>query len=443
MYRTTPRILLVADNASLRFGGEATKPFLLFRFFRRRGLDVRLLVHARCWRELTEAFPEDVDRIHFVSDTAGHRMLCRVGKRMPARVNTLTLASIGQHLTQLMQRSVAQDLVRRHRIDVVHQPTPISPKQVSVMHGLGAPVVIGPMCGGMGFPPGFEYMQGHLERQLERLTRAAAQVLHEAAPGKLRADALIVANERTRLALPRGTAGTVYQMPESGVELATYQPIDYAARRAGGPVRFVFLGRLVDWKGVDVLLDAFAGVARREPRATLDILGAGPLLEPLQRRSAQLGIAERVQFAGWVSKSDGLERLRAADAFVLPSVRECGGNALLEAMAVGLPSIVANWGGPGEYVDDTCGFRIEPSTRSLFIEELTAAMLKLAASRELRVELGQAARRRLATGCFTWESKVERMLEIYHATIEAARTPKPRPMKWLPSRRPSVITAPA
>ena len=442
MPRPEPRVLLVADNASLRFGGEATKPFLLFQFLRRRGLDVRLLVHARRRRELTEAFPGDIDRIHFVSDTAGHKVLCRAGKRIPVRVNELTLGSVAQHVTQFMQRSVAQDLVRRHRIDVVHQPTPISPKQVSVMHGLGAPVVIGPMCGGMGVPPAFEYLQGRLERHLERLTRAAAQVLHEAVPGKLRAAALIVANERTRLALPRGVSGTIYQMPESGVELAAYPPIDYAARPSDGIVRFLFLGRLVDWKGVDLLLDAFAGVVWTGPRATLEILGAGPLLEPLKRRAAQLGIAGRVHFAGWVSKSEGLERLRAADVFVLPSVRECGGNALLEAMAVGLPSIVANWGGPGAYVDDTCGFRIEPSTRSGFIEGLTAAMLKLAASRELRVEMGHAARRRLATGSFTWESKVERMLEIYHATIDAARTPEP-PMRWLPSRRPSVITAAA
>ena len=81
-----------------------------------------------------------------------------------------------------------------------------------------------------------------------------------------------------------------------GVELATYQPIDYAARQSDGTVRFVFLGRLVDWKGVDLLLDAFAGVARGEPRAVLEVLGAGPLLESLKRRSVGLGLAGRVHF---------------------------------------------------------------------------------------------------------------------------------------------------
>ena len=50
-----PRVLIVADNASLKFGGEATKPYLFFKFFRQRGMDVRLLVHGRCRDELLAA----------------------------------------------------------------------------------------------------------------------------------------------------------------------------------------------------------------------------------------------------------------------------------------------------------------------------------------------------------------------------------------------------
>ena len=55
-----PRVLIVAENASLKFGGEATKPFLFFQFFRKRGMDVRLLVHSRCRGELEAAFPRDL-----------------------------------------------------------------------------------------------------------------------------------------------------------------------------------------------------------------------------------------------------------------------------------------------------------------------------------------------------------------------------------------------
>lgn len=417
----SPRVLIVADNASLKFGGEATKPYLFFKFFRQRGMDVRLLVHGRCRDELLAAFPQDADRLYFIPDTLTHKALWQVGKRLPGKIDDQTTGFARHQLSQLLQRGIARDLVRRHHIDVVHEPTPISPKYVSRMYALGAPVVIGPMCGGMDYPPAFQYLQTSFARNLERAGRSVAQLFHAASPGKLEAAALVVANDRTRAALPRGCKGRIYEMPESGVELKGYPPIDYAARPAPGPdapVRFLYLGRLVDWKAVDLLLEAFNGVAAGHPTARLDVLGDGPMLEPLRKRNAELGLQRRVEFAGWVSKGQGLERLRAADVFVLPSLRECGGNALLEAMAVGLPCVATNWGGPGKYLDDACGVRVDPVSRDGFIAGLTHAMLALAGPREKRIALGVAARRRLSEHYFTWESKVERMLEIYRAAIE-------------------------
>ncbi len=418
-----PRVLIVAENASLKFGGEATKPFLFFKFFRQRGMDVRLLVHTRCRAELEAAFPQDLDRLYFIPDTTGHKVLWQVGRRMPAKVDEQTLGFVRHQITQVLQRRIATDLVRKHDIDVVHEPTPISPKQVSMMFDLGAPVVIGPMCGGMDYPPAFQYMQGGFARNLERAGRAVAQLFHEAVPGKLRAGALVVANDRTKLALPRGCRGRLYDMPESGVELKSYPPIDYDARNDDGVVRFVYLGRLVDWKAVDLLIDAFKAVAGQHPTARLEVLGDGPELEPVRQRAKELMLpADRVEFAGWVNKATGMERLRAADVFVLPSLRECGGNALLEAMAVGLPCVATNWGGPGKYLDDACGIRVEPASRDGIVAGLSRAMLTLAESRDLRRSMGAAARRRLSEHYFTWESKVARMLEIYRETIHADRS---------------------
>jgi len=423
---TSPRVLIVADNASLKFGGEATKPYLFFEVFRRRGMDVRLLVHSRCRDELLAAFPNESDRLYFIPDTLAHKALWQVGKRLPGKVDDQTFGFARHQLSQILQRRIAKELVRRYAIAVVHEPTPISPKYVSRMYGLGAPVVIGPMCGGMDYPPAFQYMQGRFSRNLERAGRGVAQVFHKLSPGKLEAAALVVANDRTRAALPRGCRGRVYEMPESGVELNAYPPIDYATRpapRRGDPVRFVYLGRLVDWKAVDLLLEAFRGVADHHPTATLDVLGDGPMLEPLRKRNAELRLGDRVSFPGWVSKGQGLEKLRAADVFVLPSLRECGGNALLEAMAVGLPCVATNWGGPGKYLDGTCGIRVDPTTRESFIAGLTRGMLTLAHAPHMRITLGTAARRRLSEHYFTWESKVERMLEIYAGAVAGVRAP--------------------
>src|SRR5688572_14983538 len=105
-----PRVLIVAENASLKFGGAATTPFLFFKFFRQRGMDVRLLVHSRCRAELEAAFPKDLDRLYFIPDTTGHKVLWRVGRRMPAKVDEQTLGFVRHQITQVLQRRIAADL---------------------------------------------------------------------------------------------------------------------------------------------------------------------------------------------------------------------------------------------------------------------------------------------------------------------------------------------
>src|SRR5688500_10345074 len=198
------KILIVAEDASLKFGGEATKPVLFFDLYRKRGLDVRMLVHERCKDDLLALFPRDTDRLYFTPDSVTQKVLCHAIGRLPRTASEQTLGFVSHQIAEARQRQRARELVREFGIAVVHEPTPISPKQTSMMYDLGAPVVIGPMCGGMDYPPAFQYMQSGFARNLERAGRGVAQVFHAISPGKLQAAALIVANDRTRLALPRG-----------------------------------------------------------------------------------------------------------------------------------------------------------------------------------------------------------------------------------------------
>ena len=77
------RIIIAADNASARFGGEAFIPLNYFRLLLARKEDVRLVVHARNKSELTELFPHNLDRLYFVEDTILHKALFWFG-RFPA-----------------------------------------------------------------------------------------------------------------------------------------------------------------------------------------------------------------------------------------------------------------------------------------------------------------------------------------------------------------------
>jgi glycosyltransferase involved in cell wall biosynthesis len=252
-------------------------------------------------------------------------------------------------------------------------------------------------------------------------------------PGKREAAILLVANERTRAALPQGIAGEVITLVENGVDLALWTVArDALPKLPGENTRYVFLGRLVDWKAVDLLLQAFKQAAARSPM-TLSIIGDdrddGDDRASLEKLAQQLeifdgahdGVAGKVFFHGWMSQVDCARQLRQCDALVLPSLMECGGAVVLEAMAMEIPVIATAWGGPADYLDDSCGILVEPASRQGFVDNLESALVRMSASPQQRVAMGKAGRDKVIRE-FDWEVKVDRMLQIYAGAIAAARS---------------------
>jgi glycosyltransferase involved in cell wall biosynthesis len=137
----------------------------------------------------------------------------------------------------------------------------------------------------------------------------------------------------------------------NGVDTRRFSPSDIAEQRRQRDdlnIRFghviLHVGRHVALKGGDVLLKAFARARQSLPTNTgLIFLGEGEQTEGWKRLAEELGVAPVVVFAG--SHPEPERYYRAADAFVLPSLREGMPNALLEAMACGLPCLASNTGG--------------------------------------------------------------------------------------------------
>jgi glycosyltransferase involved in cell wall biosynthesis len=239
-------------------------------------------------------------------------------------------------------------------------------------------------------------------------------------PGKIKAETLLVANDRTQQALPAGVRGKIIELVENGVDFSVWRSDSSLSKAAAGQVHFIFLGRLIDWKAVDLLLEAFAAVVAQTD-AVLEIIGDGDLRGELEAQTARLGIDSSVVFSGWLSQEQCALKLQQADALVLPSLREPGGAVVLEAMAVGLPVIATNWGGPADYLNSSCGILVEPASKEGFVKGLTDAMLKLTESPELRQIMACAGRERVREH-FDWERKVDRILEIYQQRSTLARS---------------------
>jgi glycosyltransferase involved in cell wall biosynthesis len=413
-----PIVCIVGQNASLKYGGEASLPWWCFKFLRQAGVDAHLVAHGRTRPEVMDGFPNDLERLHFIPETRIDRLIWRIGSLLPARIDVQTFVVIRHIYNQRLQRKIVRKLIAEKGIEIVHEINPVSPKQVSLMHDLGVPVVIGPLAGGMTYPPAFKYLEPMGARAIETFGRAASHFFNLLMPGKRKAAGLIVANEASRAALPHGTTGKIYYMPDVGVDLSVWDHLAEPAPREDGLVRFCYLGRLVDWKGVPFLLEAFALVAEQEPSAVLDILGDGADRDKLEEQARELNITDRATFVGWVSAAEGSRRLRQADVMVLPSLREVGGIVILEAMAVGLPVIATDWGGPGVHVSDETGIRVKPDSRESFVRGLADAMLRLIRNPELRKQMSAAGKIRVRTNLYDWNQKTTRLLEIYSELLK-------------------------
>jgi glycosyltransferase involved in cell wall biosynthesis len=240
-------------------------------------------------------------------------------------------------------------------------------------------------------------------------------------PGKRAAALLLVANERTRRALPPGLRPPVVELVENGVDVTLWNADALTAqtvRSAVAVTTFVFLGRLVDWKAVDLLLHAFQRAAQRSAIRLL-IIGDGAERARLQKLAAELEILaqERTEvghifFVGWLTQAQCADELREADCLVLPSLLECGGAVVLEAMCAGKPVIATAWGGPVDYLDPSCGVLVAPDSREGLIQGFADAMARLAAAPELRQEMGRRGREKVMRD-FDWEVKVDRVLALY------------------------------
>jgi glycosyltransferase involved in cell wall biosynthesis len=404
------RIVLVADNASAKFGGEAFIPLNYFRLLRSRNIDVRLVVHARNKSELVERFPIDKDRLYFVEDTSLHKLLFRLGQFLPRRLADATTGLVLHLTTQRSQRRIIRDLAKKHGIDVVHQPIPVSPKTPSQIWGVGAPVVIGPLNGGMEYPPAFRSEQGKLSRLSLLFGRLVANLFNLLIPGKRLANLVLVANRRTQAALPAGIKGPIVEMVENGVDFNIWQKAA-AAEKTDRTVRFIFIGRLIDWKAVEIVLEALHRL-QGQISASLEIIGDGPMRQTWETLTDRLGLKSVVTFAGFMSQEDCAKRLQGADVLVLPSLFECGGAVVLEAMAVGLPVIATAWGGPVDYLDESCGILVAPDSREAVVIGFAAAMKTLAQSHSLRTKMGEAGYAR-ARQYFDWQRKIDQILELY------------------------------
>ena len=402
------RLALVADNASLRMGGEAAIPYHLFRLMQAQGIDAVLVTHARNRQELEQAFPASKGSILFIEDTIAHRALFALSRLLPRRIAETTTLLLSTLITQYVSSKMLDRMPSQRCFDVVHQPTPVSPRVPSMFGKLEIPLIIGPMNGGMEYPPAMRSGESVLTSIFVTVSRKLSGLIHLLVPGKRKAQLLLVANARTQASLPFKAANVIV-LPENGVVEEEWlcrstEPVE--------PGHFIFVGRLVDWKRLDIVLRAMA----EHPDFHLDVVGDGPERKNWEHLADLLKLQHRVHFLGSQTQGQCADLLRRSTALVLPSIYECGGAVVLEAMACGIPVIATSWGGPKEYITPDTGILISPTSEGQMVKDFRQAMQTLSEDQTMCHIMGQNGRQRILEH-YTWSGKVSTLIQLYQELI--------------------------
>jgi colanic acid/amylovoran biosynthesis glycosyltransferase len=216
--------------------------------------------------------------------------------------------------------------------------------------------------------------------------------------------------------------------PEDKVRLnRTAVPLDEFDYRqksppADGVWQFLQASRLISKKGLDLTLEAFARITERYPKAQLVIAGEGPLLEPLKQKTMALRIADCVRFTGFLEQDALREIMHRSHIFIHPSRQTGSGdregipNAMLEAMACGLPVVSTHHGGiPEAVTHEKSGLLVEEDD----IQALTAALERITTQQGLMEQLSAGAREEVVTK-FSPQSQTRQLEETYALALSSA-----------------------
>ena len=304
-----------------------------------------------------------------------------------ARDSGLAVRAIAAHgletRTSLRARASASATLAAHSREVARIVAELRPHTVvgwSMRSAIACAMALGPS----GSCPAFVFQHNDL------LPRGPiAHVLRLAAR---RADRVICLSYAIARDLdPRGTLGDRLRVVHPGVDLDRFAGGSAPAKGA----EVLMLGAITDWKRPRLAVDAVACAAGGDlPKIRLTLAGAPldaggrRLATELEARARQLGIADRVTFAGQVADPAGA--LARSSCLIHCADREPFGMALVEALASGRPVVAPRSGGPLEIVDETAGYRYEPGSVQAAAQGLVAVLS--APSRT--AQLGVAARRR-------------------------------------------------
>lgn len=421
MNRATDKLLLVMEQCNPRWPSVPQVAFQIYNQLQRLA-NVTLVTHERNREGLMTTHP-DADIVYLgesrlVRDYYG--IVARATSR--GNVNWPLQHALGFPVYAEFDHGVKQAFgsrIKRGEYAAVMGMTPVLPRYPYSLAGYSerVPFILGPVNGGLPFPEAFGGIAVSESSRFNFLRQFCRLIPNYVATYE-KADRVIAGSEFTRDWIADTfeiRPGRLHLLAENGV-VDDYFSAPIRRRDPEKPLSLLFAGRLVPYKGADMLLDALklaSGRLTKAPRLT--IVGDGPERPKLEEQVVALGLGDQVSFTGLVPPDTMPQRFRDADLFCFPSIREFGGAVVLEAMASGVPCIVADHGGIGEYVTEACGVKIAPSSRRHLVEKMAEAICEF--DQDVTRYDSCAANSRTRAEDYRWSNKAEHLLQIISEAV--------------------------
>jgi glycosyltransferase involved in cell wall biosynthesis len=156
------------------------------------------------------------------------------------------------------------------------------------------------------------------------------------------------------------------------------------------------------------------------PKSTYWLIGDGPDRKRLMKLAERLGVMDSVRFLGALPREQVFRILTMGDILVHPSLHDSGGWACLEAMAAGCPVVCFDVGGPAIQVTEESGIKVPVTSSEPAFEQLAKALVHLGENQRLRMQMGEAGRRRVRQ-LFSWDRKGELLRDLYLQVVKEVR----------------------
>ena len=314
-------------------------------------------------------------------------------------------------------RKFIKQLLQEKHFDIIHHITPLAWRHPSPAYGLGAPLVRGPVEGGLETPSPlkpevrdyfhpYKFLRKtdgfrlHYDRTLRKSYQQTDCVIFSAPYVSEILKPLSI--KRSEIEIEHGLHSVRSSLSPVAVQS------DNSVQKI---IQLLFVGRVIRTKGVRDAIRAISYMKNKH-KISFTIIGDGDDLPHCRNEIEALNLKQRIHCKGWSNRHQVEKAYKNADIFLFPSFREPTGGVLMEAMSFGIPCIVCDYGGPAYMVGDECGIKIAPAAPDTYAKRIAGELDSLIENEELLKKMGENATK-YALQKFNWSAKMERLNAIY------------------------------